>query len=87
MHDHRDQILMDLDAHEHRFDLRYHAANSIYDPDQGDYDKETTIEEDDYYLEKILFPSISPTMVTAPAFSTFEYTDNGELTNLEITYL
>jgi len=77
---------MDLNGHYHRSDLRFHEANQIYDPELECFVKDESIADDDYFLERVIFPPLSPTSYTAPAFSTIQYS-NGTLSNLEMTFL
>ena len=60
-------------GHDHKADFRFHTVDD---------------NKQDFFLNKILFPSLTPNASSQPAFSTFQFdTDAMTFENLEITYL
>ena len=69
----RHKIAFEVAGHDHKADFRFHTVDG---------------NKEDFFLNKILFPSITPNASSQPAFSTFQYdTEEKTFENLEITYL
>ncbi len=69
----RDKIILEVTGHDHLSGLRYHEV----DDSPGEY-----------FLTKVLFPSVTASSSTQPAFSTFEYdTETGVASNLQYTFI
>ena len=58
MEDYRDKILLEVTGHDHLTDIRAHSL-----PDN----------ENEYYLNKVLFPGITASSLTNPGYGTFVY--------------
>lgn len=75
MNTYKDKVLFEAVGHDHLMDIRYEMANS------NDINSTN-------YLNKIIFPSISPNVYTNPGFSSFLYdTSKKEASNLKCTFL
>ena len=62
MYDYSDKIVFHATGHDHLGDFRYSDKNP-YTNEKGGKN----------YLNKIIFPSITPTSYTNPTYSTFKY--------------
>ena len=77
MYEHADKILFEATGHEHMAGMRY----SNQDPD-------TLEETSTYYMNKIIFPSMTANSNTQPSYSTFSYdTEAKETSKLTFTSL
>ena len=75
MENYKDKIVFEATGHDHLMDIRYSKVNKDDNSSAN-------------YLNKILFPSVSPNSYTNPAFSTFLYdTDTKETSGLKSTFL
>ena len=75
METYKDKIVFEATGHDHLMGIRY---NKVEDSDDSSAN----------YLNKILFPSVSPNSMTNPGFSTFTYdTKSSEASNLKCTFL
>ena len=75
METYKDKIVFEATGHDHLMGIRY---NKVDDSDSSSAN----------YLNKILFPSVSPNNHTNPAFSTFTYNSNsGDASDLKCTFL
>ena len=75
MQTYRDKIVFQATGHDHIMSIRYSKVDE-QDPSSANF------------LNKVLFPAVSPTTKTNPGFSTFDYnTETGEAENLKSTYI
>ena len=73
MKKYHDKILFEVTGHDHLADLRAHLL------DDG---------SNEWYLNKVLFPGLTPTNKTNPGFGTFEYdSETGVVNKLKFTYV
>ena len=72
MKQYKDKIILEVTGHNHLSGLRYHQADN----------------DQEYYLTKVLFPSVTASSNTQPAFSTFEYdTEQQIASKMQFTFL
>ena len=61
-------------GHDHLADMRAHSATQIFDTDDECVRQVSSIEnEKDFFLGKLVNPSITPTRGSSPGYTTLEY--------------
>ena len=73
LEDYRDKIVFEVAGHDHLSDLR---TNKI------------SLNDDEYYLNKVIFPGFTSSTSQQPGYATFWYdTDTGKATDLKMTFV
>lgn len=71
MWQHRDKIIFEVAGHDHLADLRTHSADQIFDKESQCM--VNILNQSDYFLTKLVSPSITPTRGSQPGYSTLIY--------------
>ena len=83
----KDKILIEVTGHDHLSDFRTHSADQIFNKDDECLDTSRD-EGSQYFLGKIISPSVTPGSDTQPGYTTFTYTeDSQQLEDVTMTFL
>jgi len=66
----RDQILIEVTGHDHLSDFRTHSATKLFNRDDNCMDTNEDGASNDYFLGKMISPSITPGSNTNPGYTT-----------------
>lgn len=86
--DYRDKIIFEITGHDHLADFRTHSAHEWYNQTDQCMQAYNDSQLNNYFLGKMISPSITPGNNTNPGFTTFVYDINLQtLNSVNMTFL
>lgn len=88
LYDNKDKILIENAGHDHLADMRAHSASRMFDSDNECMMVDPSLQEEQFFMGKLINPSITPTRGSNPGYTTLEYhSDTNVLDNVHQTFL